>query len=236
MNAAAPVITLDGPGGAGKGTLAGALATDLGWRLLDSGALYRVVGLYAARRGLEPVSDTVIEQVAQIARRLEMGFDTDRQKSARVTCAGEDVTAAIRSDAASAAASRWAALPAIRRALLARQRDFRAPPGLIADGRDMGTVIFPDAPLKLYVTASAAERAARRHAQLQPSRQLSTIDDDANLEQIYREILERDERDASRTASPLKPAADAIVIDTTGETVAASLEKVRGFIRQKGWL
>ena len=128
------------------------------------------------------------------------------------------------------AASKWAVQPAIRAALLERQRDFATAPGLIADGRDMGTVIFPDADLKLYITASPEERARRRFAQL------SGQDVDANLDRIYREILERDARDASREVAPLKPADDAHVIDTTGESVAASLAKVRGLVREKGWI
>lgn len=232
----APVITLDGPGGAGKGTLAGCLAEELGWGLLDSGALYRVVGWYAGDRGLAPDDDGQVAAAARAARTLAIEFASGRGQPVRVHCEGRDVSAAIRNDAVSAAASRWAALPRIREALLARQRAFRAPPGLVADGRDMGTVVFPDAPLKFFVTASAAERAARRCAQIRIANELSDEADDAMLSRLYQEILKRDERDASRTASPLKPADDAITIDTTGETVAASLDKVRGFIRQKGWL
>lgn len=233
----AVVITLDGPGGAGKGTLAGALAQELGWGLLDSGALYRVVGWYADRHGLLPDNDPAIASVADAARTLAIDFTcAGHGGSLRVLCDDHDVTEAIRSDRVSAAASRWAAVPAIRAALLERQRAFRVPPGLIADGRDMGTVIFPDAPLKFFVTASAAERARRRYAQLHATKELSVQKDSAILRRIYEEIVERDERDASRAASPLKPAADAIRIDTTDETVAASLQRVRGFIRQNGWL
>ena len=159
-----------------------------------------------------------------------MAFEPDRGAGQRVLLAGEDVTDVIRSDAVSDAASKWAVQPEIRAALLARQRDFAGEPGLIADGRDMGTVIFPEADLKLYITASAEERANRRFAQL------SGANVDATLDRIYREILERDARDASREVAPLKPAADAHVIDTTGESVAASLEKVRCLVREKGWI
>lgn len=226
----APVITLDGPGGAGKGTLASALARQLGWWLLDSGALYRLVGLRALRENLNADDAQDRERAVGIARDLMVRFVPDTGDGQRIELAGEDVTEVIREDAVSAAASRWAAVPAIRDALLARQRDFVAPPGLIADGRDMGTVIFPRADLKLYVTASAAERAQRRFAQL------SDKGVAANLERIYREIVERDERDASRDAAPLKPAADAHVIDTTGEDVTTSLGRVRALVVAKGWL
>ncbi|MBS62488.1 (d)CMP kinase [Salinisphaera sp.] len=226
----APVMTLDGPGGAGKGTLASALARELGWWLLDSGALYRLVGLVALRAGLDACLASDCATAVAAARSLDMAFEPDRGAGQRVLLAGEDVTDVIRSDAVSDAASKWAVQPEIRAALLARQRDFAGEPGLIADGRDMGTVIFPEADLKLYITASAEERANRRFAQL------SGANVDATLDRIYREILERDARDASREVAPLKPAADAHVIDTTGESVAASLEKVRCLVREKGWI
>ena len=226
----APVMTLDGPGGAGKGTLASALARELGWWLLDSGALYRLVGLVALRDGLDAGQPADCATAVAAARSLDMVFEPDRGAGQRVLLAGEDVTDIIRTDAVSDAASKWAVQPDIRAALLARQRDFAGMPGLIADGRDMGTVIFPEADLKLYITASAEERASRRFAQL------SGADVDANLDRIYREILERDARDASREVAPLKPADDAHVIDTTGESVAASLAKVRGLVREKGWI
>ncbi|KEZ76236.1 cytidylate kinase [Salinisphaera hydrothermalis C41B8] len=223
------MITLDGPGGAGKGTLASELARGLGWWLLDSGALYRLVGLSALREGLDPDRAEDRERAVAIAQALPVHFVPDKGAGQRVELAGEDVTDAIRADAVSEAASRWAALPPIREALLSRQRDFVALPGLIADGRDMGTVIFPDADLKLYITASAEERARRRYAQL------SEKGVAANLEWIYREIVERDERDASRDAAPLKPAVDAHVIDTTGDDVAASLDKIHNLVAAKGW-
>jgi cytidylate kinase len=226
----APVMTLDGPGGAGKGTLASALARELGWWLLDSGALYRLVGLVALRDGLDAQTAADCAVAVDASRRLDIVFEPDRGAGQRVCLAGEDVTDVIRTDDVSDAASKWAVQPAIRAALLERQRDFATAPGLIADGRDMGTVIFPEADLKLYITASPEERARRRFAQL------SGQNVDANLDRIYREILERDARDASREVAPLKPADDAHVIDTTGESVAASLAKVRGLVREKGWI
>lgn len=229
MSASAPVITLDGPGGAGKGTLASELARGLGWWLLDSGALYRLVSLSALREGLDANRESDLARAVGLAQALPVRFMPDTGEGQRVQLAGEDVTDAIRADAVSEGASRWAALPAVRQALLARQRDFVAPPGLVADGRDMGTVIFPQADLKLYITASAEERARRRCAQL------SEKGVAANLERIYREIVERDERDASRDAAPLKPAVDAHVIDTTGDDVATSLNKIHDLVVAKGW-
>ncbi len=226
----APVMTLDGPGGAGKGTLAAALSGELGWHLLDSGALYRLVGLIALRQRRDARAAADQKAAAAAARALDFAFAPGGGADQRVRLAGEDVSAAIRSAAVSAAASQWAVIPAVREALLARQRDFATPPGLIADGRDMGTVVFPDADLKFYITASAAERARRRYAQL------SAAGVAAKLDQIYKEILDRDARDAARAVAPLKPAADAYIIDTTGEAVAASMARLRGYIRERGWL
>lgn len=229
MKDRAPVITLDGPGGAGKGTLASKLARGLDWWLLDSGALYRLVGLCALREDLDADCAADLARAATLAKKLPMRFVPDADAGQRVELAGRDVTDAIRADAVSEAASLWAAQPSIREALLARQRDFVAPPGLVADGRDMGTVVFPRADLKLYITASAAERARRRLAQL------SQKNVAANLDRIYREIVERDDRDASRDVSPLKPAADAHVIDTTGEDVATSLHRIHELVAASGW-
>lgn len=227
--ATAPVITLDGPSGSGKGTLSRALALGLGWHLLDSGALYRLVALAVDRAGLDPADETNIEAAERVARGLDAEFQVIGDGAGeRVLLAGEDVTRAIRSETVGNQASFVAARPAVRQALLSRQREFRRPPGLVADGRDMGTVVFPDAELKLYITASAEERARRR------CEQLSQAGANANIDQIYREILARDERDQARQHSPLRPASDARVIDTTALDVGETLARIRGMIRESG--
>lgn len=206
MGASAPVITVDGPSGVGKGTLCQWLAVRLGWRLLDSGALYRLTALAAQRRSLSLENET---GVATVAAGLDVVFFADADGVVRTLLDGEEVNAAIRSEACGNAASRVAALSAVRAALLQRQRDFRCFPGLVADGRDMGTVVFPDADLKIFLTASAEERARRRYKQL--------IEQglDANLKNLSSEIAERDARDSQRAAAPLRPAADAEILDAT---------------------
>ena len=205
MTGAAPVICIDGPSGAGKGTLSQRLATDLGWHLLDSGALYRVVG-FAGRLAAVSLEDS--DAVAGIARSLDVDFrPTDGGVS--VWLSGEDVTAHLRTEEGGRDASTVAALPAVREALLLRQQELARPPGLIADGRDMGTVVFPLAPLKIFLTASAEARAERRFHQLQG------MGESVSLARLLTDIQERDARDQTRTVSPLVPAEDAIVIDST---------------------
>lgn len=211
MNAQPPVITVDGPSGVGKGTLCQWLALRLGWHLLDSGALYRLTALAALRRNL-PLEDE--DRVATVAAGLDAEFVAGADGAMRMLLDGTEVGAAIRDERCGAAASRVAALPAVRVALLQRQRDFRRPPGLIADGRDMGTVVFPDAELKLFLNASAEERTRRRY------KQLSEKGLDANLKNLAEEIAARDARDARRTVAPLKPAPDAETLDTTRIGVA----------------
>lgn len=206
MSGQAPVITVDGPSGVGKGTLCQWLAARLGWSLLDSGALYRLTALAAARRNLALEDET---KIAQVAAELEAAFTPDADGALQIILDGEEVSTMIRSETVGDAASRVAALPTVRTALLQRQRDFRQPPGLIADGRDMGTVVFPDADLKLFLTADAQERAQRRYNQL-IEKGMS-----ANLDNLVKEIAERDTRDAQRATAPLSAATDAEVLDTT---------------------
>jgi cytidylate kinase len=199
--ASVPVIAIDGPAASGKGTIAQGVAEALGFRYLDSGSLYRLVGMDAIRRKVRFDDEP---RLAALADGLELGFTDDR-----ILLSGQDVTEEIRSEEVSSAASKVAVLPRVRTALLTRQRAFRAPPGLVAEGRDMGTVVFPDATLKIYLTASAEARATRRHKQLIDNGNSITI------QGLLRGIRERDERDSARAEAPLKTAADAIVLDTT---------------------
>ena len=217
MTGAAPVICIDGPSGAGKGTLSKRLATDLGWHLLDSGALYRVVG-FAGRLAAVSLEDS--DAVARIARSLDVDFrPTDGGVS--VWLSGEDVTAHLRTEEGGRDASTVAALPAVREALLLRQQELARPPGLIADGRDMGTVVFPRALLKIFLTASAEARAERRFHQLQG------MGESVSLARLLTDIQQRDARDQSRTVSPLVPAEDAIIIDSTALSADEVLQAAR---------
>lgn len=201
-----PILTIDGPGGAGKGTLSSMIAKKYGWHLLDSGALYRLTALSAEQKqvALEDVS-----AVAALARALDVRFEADQDAPVRVMLEEKDVTRAIRREAIGSAASVVAQHPEVREALLERQRVFATSPGLVADGRDMGTVVFPYATLKIFLTASADERARRRYNQLQESGV------SANFEHLLEDIQARDARDANRAVSPLQPASDAITLDTT---------------------
>ena len=215
----APVITVDGPSGTGKGTIAGRLAALLGWHVLDTGALYRCVGLAAVQRGVDLEDD---EALGALAQRLGIRFDGER-----VLLDGVDVSDAIRTASAGEHASRVAAQPAVRRSLWRLQRDAVRPPGLVADGRDMGTVVFPEAPLKLYLDASPQVRADRRYKQLKDKGM------DANLSDLARDLAERDRRDRERAASPLRPADDAVVIDTSGLGIDAVLARVTDAVRDR---
>ena len=212
----APVVCVDGPSGAGKGTLAQSLADTLGWNLLDSGALYRVVGLACLSAGV-PLDQA--QRVAVVARSLDVTFQPGAEGVA-VWLSGQNVTREIRSEEGGISASTVAALPEVREALLLRQRELARLPGLVADGRDMGTVVFPSAELKIFLTASAEARAERRYHQLQGR------GESVSLPRLLAAIRERDARDESRSASPLVPADDAIVLDSTALTASEVLSRV----------
>ncbi len=222
-----PVIAVDGPGGTGKGTVCGWLATALGWHLLDSGALYRATAMAATGAGIDLADE---RRVAGAAAGLAIAFAPGGggDDGILVLLDGRDVTADLRTEACGAAASRVAALPAVRAALLGRQRRERRLPGLVADGRDMGTVVFPDALLKVFLTASAEERARRRYNQLKQKGL------DVNLAALFQDIADRDRRDRDRSVAPMLPAFDAVVIDTTGHSIRDVLAEVTTHVRARG--
>ncbi|BAN95822.1 cytidylate kinase [Plautia stali symbiont] len=223
MTAIAPVITIDGPSGAGKGTLCKAMAESLQWHLLDSGAIYRALALAALHHQVDIESeDALVPMAAHLDVRF-LSVDGEMQ----VVLEGEDVTGEIRTQEVSNTASRVAAFPRVREALLRRQRAFREEPGLIADGRDMGTVVFPDAPVNIFLDASSEERAHRRMLQLQEK------GFSVNFDRLLSEIKERDDRDRNRAIAPLVPAADALVLDSTSMTIDQVIEKALDYARQK---
>ncbi|MFC5743346.1 (d)CMP kinase [Dyella tabacisoli] len=218
-----PVLAIDGPSGSGKGTVSRLVADHLGWRLLDSGALYRAVGYAAGMAGLD-LSDA--EAVTRCAETTKIQFRAAADGGdTRVIVNGHDATDELRTETAGAAASAIASVPSVRQALVALQLGFRKAPGLVADGRDMGTVIFPDAPFKVFLTASAAERAKRRYKQLK-EKGLSVT-----LAGLQREIEARDSRDASRAVAPLKPAVDAVLVDSTGMGIGDVVAKVLAVVK-----
>lgn len=224
MNSKAPVITLDGPGGVGKGTVSGLLARRFGWHYLDSGALYRLTALAAINHGVDFDNESAL---AVIAEHLDIRFQQDGN-AVVVLLEGDDVSRQIRTEEVGSNASRVAAFGRVREALLKRQRAFRTEPGLIADGRDMGTVVFPEANLKIFMTASADERARRRFKQLRDSGA------SADYERVLADIIERDERDSSRAVAPLKPASDAVVISTTEQSIDQVMETVLALVTDRG--
>ncbi len=213
-----PVITIDGPSGSGKGTISYILAQKLGWHLLDSGALYRVLGLAATLRAIK-LDD--IDALQHLAEHLDVQFKTTQDVcSCVVALNGDNVSQLIRTEDAGKTASIIAAIPQVREALLARQKAFKCSPGLVADGRDMGTVVFAEAPLKIFLTASAEERAKRRYNQLNDGSY------SGSLRGLLQEILKRDDRDANRSISPLIPAQDAIVLDSTSLSIDEVCAKI----------
>ncbi len=221
--AKAVVIAVDGPGGAGKGELTRRLAERFNFALLDSGAIYRVLAYAARKAGLALFDEESLVQEAQV---LNLSFKPESD-GVHVMLGTEDVSRAIRTEEAGANASKVAALPAVRQALLQRQRDFRREPGLVADGRDMGTVVFPDAQVKIFLDASCEVRAHRRQLQMQSQGK------EADYERILQEIKERDDRDRNRAAAPLKPAPDALILDSTELSIAEVEAQALAFIEQK---
>ena len=225
------VIAIDGPAGSGKGTAAKAMAERLGWRLLDSGALYRIVALTALRRGIELDAG---DALADMARGLDISFSGT---AGAAVVDGRDESAAIRAREVDAAASEVSALPAVRAALLEAQRGFRQPPGLVADGRDIGTVVFPEARLKIFLTASIAERARRRHRQLREAaarERLKNPRSSVSLRALSKAIEARDERDIGRAASPLVAAPDAVTIDSSSMSIAAVVQTIWSLVVERG--
>ena len=228
MTTLASLIAIDGPSGSGKGTIAGILARKLGWCLLDSGALYRLLAFAARNHGVDLTNEDALKM---LAAHLDVQFIAAAEgHGQRIILEGEEVTEAIRNEQIGADASQVAALPAVREALLQRQRAFREAPGLITDGRDMGTVVFPDAPLKFFLTASAAERAERRY------KQLLEKGESVSLPRLLADIQERDERDSSRSVSPLVPAEDAIVIDSSATPISDVFARVMLEVKKKGFI
>ena len=217
MNSKVPVIAIDGPSGSGKGTIARRVAEALDFHLLDSGALYRLTALAAGRAGVD-LDDT--PRLADIARTLDVSFGSDADGDEQILLAGEDVSFDIRTENAGAGASRVASQQDVREALLELQRGFRRAPGLVADGRDMGTHVFVDAELKIFLTASAEERARRRHKQLKDK------GIDVSLAALSRDIEDRDRRDTERSVAPLRPAEDARILDSSGQSIEAVVKTV----------
>ena len=216
-----PVIAIDGPVGSGKGTIARRVAQALGYHLLDSGALYRLTALSAAKQGVD-LSD--IAAVARVAGELNVRFDSHKDGSECIWLDDEEITLEVRKETTGEMASVVAVIPAVREALLERQRAFQQPPGLVADGRDMGSLVFPSAAVKIFLTASAQERAVRRHKQLKDK------GIDVSLAALSRDIEDRDRRDSERSVAPLRPAEDARILDSSGQSIEAVTQTVLDWV------
>jgi len=216
-----PVLTIDGPSGSGKGTIARLVAASLGWHLLDSGALYRLVALDAEIKG---VSHDDTEALARLAADLDLRFASGPGGEEQIFLSGSDVTSAVRSERVGTEASTVAVIPAVRKALLGRQRAFRMAPGLVADGRDMGTQVFSDATLKVFLTASPDQRAKRRHKQLKDK------GIDVSLAAVSRDIVDRDRRDSERSVAPLRAAEDARILDSSGKPIEEVTQTVLDWV------
>ncbi|WP_438466013.1 (d)CMP kinase [Marinomonas sp. PE14-40] len=221
----APIITIDGPSGAGKGTVSQVIADKLGWNLLDSGALYRLLALAAAHHGMA-MDDA--DTLKVLAEHLDVQFRHGENGETEIVLEGENVTQAIRTEVVGNNASKLAAIPEVREGLLLRQHAFAYEPGLVADGRDMGTIVFPDAPVKVFLTASAEERANRRFLQLKAK------GESVNIEELVSTIQERDERDANRAVAPLVPAVGALVVDSTDQSIEQVVESILAEVAKKG--
>ena len=224
MNDKIPVITIDGPSGAGKGTVARIVAEQLGWELLDSGAIYRVLAIATQHHGVGVEEE---EPLIPMAAHLDVQFAINTNGDSQVILEGEDVTSSIRSEEVGALASKVAAFPRVREALLRRQRAFKVSPGLVADGRDMGTVVFKDAPVKVFLTASAEERAERRFNQLKEK------GFDVKIGRLLDDIRLRDERDQNRKVAPLVPAEGALIVDSTDLSIKEVVNKILSFSNQE---
>ena len=218
------VICIDGPGGSGKGTIARFVAEQLGWHILDSGALYRVLALATRSHGVNMDNE---DAITLLAEHLDVQFTFEHENGSKVILEGEDVSDKLRTEETGAAASKIATFPAVRGALLLRQQAFLESPGLVADGRDMGTIVFPNAPLKIFLTASAEERAVRRH------KQLKERGNSVSIATLSKAIEERDERDRTRPIAPLVAASDAIELDSTSLGIRDVVEKVMVLVANK---
>ena len=223
MTSAVPVIAIDGPSGSGKGTVARRVAAELGWHLLDSGALYRLTALAASRHGIG-LDDP--EKLAKLAASLDVRFGSDESGEEQIWLDGDLVSAELRTEESGKGASTVAALQPVRDALLELQRSFRKAPGLVADGRDMGTHVFPNAALKVFLTASSEERARRRHKQLKEK------GIDVSLAALSRDIEDRDRRDSERSVAPLRPAEDARILDSSGKSIEAVANAVLDWVEE----